>query len=202
MGERQAPGGVLLVDLGGVLFEFDHAHRLEELGRCLGLTPDRVDQLLWASGFSADCDAGRYPDAAAVRAGVREITGYTGTDADLDVAWCSAFRPDQQVFGLLTEHRGRLRYGVFTNNGPLEEEVLTRLYVETFAIFADRFFCHRLTANKPDLAVYRQVTGLLGVPPGSIRFVDDGADNVDAATRCGWAAAEYHQLSDLAALLS
>jgi FMN phosphatase YigB (HAD superfamily) len=193
---------VLLVDLGGVLFTFDHPYRLRVLGQCLTLAPDHVDTLLWKSGFSADCDAGRYPDAAAVRAEIRKITGYTGTDADLDAAWCSAFRPDQQVLGLLSERRGSLRYGVFTNNGPLEEEVLTRMYPDAFGIFADRFFCHRLVANKPDPAVYRQVTDLLGVPPERIRFVDDGADNVDAANRCGWTAAEYHQLPDLGSLLS
>jgi hypothetical protein len=44
---------VLLVDLGGVLFSFDHEHRLDVLGECLGLPPGRVDELLWRSGFSA-----------------------------------------------------------------------------------------------------------------------------------------------------
>jgi hypothetical protein len=59
---------MLLVDLGGVLFSFDHEYRLTVLGECLGLPPSRVDELLWQSGFSADCDAGRYRDAAAIRA--------------------------------------------------------------------------------------------------------------------------------------
>src|SRR5919201_5930442 len=62
---------VLLVDLGGVLFSFDHEHRLSVLGECLGLPPGRVDELLWQSGFSAGCDAGRYRDAAAIRAQIR-----------------------------------------------------------------------------------------------------------------------------------
>jgi hypothetical protein len=69
---------VLLVDLGGVLFSFDHEHRLNVLGECLGLPPGRVDELLWQSGFSAACDAGRYGDAAAVRAPIRRITSYAG----------------------------------------------------------------------------------------------------------------------------
>ena len=194
---------VLLVDLGGVLFTFDHPHRLRELGHCLGLSPERADELLWQSGFSADCDAGRYPDAAAVRAQVREITGYTGTDMGLDAAWCSAFHPDRQVIGLLSARREQgWRYGVFTNNGPLEEEVLTRLYPAAFEMFTDRFFCHRLVANKPDPAVYEQVTELLATSPGDIRFVDDGTDNVDAASRCGWTAVRYRRLSDLEDLLA
>jgi hypothetical protein len=37
---------LLLVDLGGVLFRFDHEHRLNVLGQCLGLPPRRVDELL------------------------------------------------------------------------------------------------------------------------------------------------------------
>jgi hypothetical protein len=53
---------VLLVDLGGVLFSFDHERRLNVLGECLGMSPGRVDELLWQSGFSAGCDAGRYRD--------------------------------------------------------------------------------------------------------------------------------------------
>lgn len=190
---------LLLVDLGGVLFSFDHEHRLNVLGGCLGLPPGRVDELLWQSGFSASCDAGRYRDAAAVRAQVRRITGYAGPDEDLDAAWCSAFRPDPDVMRLLARHPGSQR-GVFTNNGPLEEEVLTRLYPDAFGPFEHLFFCWRLTANKPDLAVYRQVAGLLAVPPGQISFADDSAGNVEAAQACGWKAVRYRSPGDLAVL--
>lgn len=89
---------------------------------------------------------------------------------------------------LLGRHRGGRR-GVFTNNGPLEEEVLTRLYPDAFGPFEHLLFCWRLTANKPDPAVYRQVTALLAVSPGQIGFADDSADNVEAALACGWHAA-------------
>ena len=170
MGDQQA---VLLIDLGGVLFEFDHQYRLEVLGSCLGLAPDMTDALLWRSGFSADCDAGRYPSAAMVRAEIRRRTAYTGPDEDLDAAWCSAFRPDQDVLSMLARHGGQL--GVFTNNGPLEEEVLTRLYPRAFEPFAHLLFCHRLAANKPDRVVYHQVAGLLAVPPARISLADDSA---------------------------
>ena len=76
---------------------------------------------------------------------------------------------------LLGRHRGGRR-GVFTNNGPLEEEVLTRLYPDAFGPFEHLLFCWRLTANKPDPAVYRQVTALLAVSPGQIGFADDSAE--------------------------
>ena len=196
MGDQLA---VLLIDLGGVLFEFDHQHRLEVLGSCLGLPPGKVDALLWRSGFSADCDAGRYPSTATVRAEIRCRTGYAGPDEDLDAAWCSAFRPDQNVLSMLARHRGQR--GVFTSNGPLEEEVLTRLYPQAFGPFAHVLFCYRLAANKPDPAVYHQVAGLLAAPPGRISFADGNTDNVEAARRCGWNAVHYRSAADLAALL-
>ena len=187
---------LLLVDLGGVLFGFDHEHRLNVLGECLGLPPGRVDELLWQSGFSASCDAGRYRDAAAVRAQIRRIIGYAGPDEDLDAAWCSAFRPDPDVTGLLARHPAGRR-GVLTNNGPLEEEVLARLYPDVLGSFGYLFFCWRLAANKPDPAVYRQVTELLAVPPSQISFADDSANNVRAALACGWNAVRYCSPGDL-----
>jgi putative hydrolase of the HAD superfamily len=193
---------VLLVDLGGVLFEFDHPHRLNVLGDCLDLPPAHVDALLWKSGFSADCDAGRYPDAGAVRIEIRHITGYDGSGEDLDSAWCSAFRPDPAVLDLLAERQTPIALGIFTNNGPLEEEALVRLHPQAFEPFECRFFCHRLSANKPDEAVFRQVSDLLGESAGEIRFIDDSADNVDAARRCGWTAVEYHSPTDIAELLT
>jgi putative hydrolase of the HAD superfamily len=90
--------------------------------------------------------------------------------------------------------------GVFTNNGPLEEEVLTRLYPEVFALFDRLFFCHRMSANKPDPAVYEEVSAELSVSPAQIRFADDGEDNVEAARRAGWTAVAYRTIEDLSAL--
>jgi putative hydrolase of the HAD superfamily len=100
---------------------------------------------------------------------------------------------------MLARHAGQL--GVFTNNGPLEEEVLTRLYPQVFKPFAHLLFCYRLAANKPDRAVYQQVAGLLAVPPARISFADDSADNVRAARQCGWHATHYRSPADLAVLL-
>ena len=151
-------------------------------------------------GSAHSATPGIIPDAAAVRAGIRRKTGYSGSDEVLDAAWCSAFSPDPGVLALLAGQAGRR--GVFTNNGPLEEQVLTRLYPEAFKPFEHLFFCYRLAASKPDPAVYHQVAGLLAIPPGQISFADDSAGNIDAARQCGWKAVHYSSVADLAALLA
>jgi FMN phosphatase YigB (HAD superfamily) len=191
----------LLVDLGGVLFHFDHQHRLAVLSRTFAVTPDQVDELLWGSGFSADCDSGRYRTAAEVRLQIRQITDFAGSDDDLDRAWCSAYLPDQDVVDLLNEVAGSLPCGVFTSNGPLEEEALPRLYPDAFTPFEYRFFGYRLSANKPDPRAFQQVGALLGVEPELIGFVDDSVDNVAAARGCGWQAVRFSAPSDVRDLL-
>lgn len=193
----------MLIDLGGVLFTFDHRHRLDVLSGCTGLSPARLDALLWKSGFSAACDAGRYPDAVAARTEIRRITGYSGTDDALDAAWCSAFQPDPaalDALDVLRAERDDMRYGVLTNNGPLEEATLTRLHPSVFASLPHRFFCHRLGVAKPDPAVFRRVLERLATTPDRVVLVDDDARNVEAARACGWRAISYRSPTDIAAI--
>jgi putative hydrolase of the HAD superfamily len=191
---------VLLIDLAGVLFRFDHERRLRVLAECLRLPAQRVDQLLWESGFSHDCDVGRYPNAAAARAEIRRRTAYRGSDSALDRAWCSAYEPDPAVLDIV--RAARLPRGIFTNNGPLEEDTLPGLYPDAFEPFGHRFFAWRLDANKPDARAYEHVTELLGVAPGDVAFIDDSPDNVDGARTFGWDAVLFEQPSDLLELIA
>lgn len=176
----------MVVDLGGVLFEFDHSHRLQVMSAAFGVPPERLHDLLWTSGFSADADAGRYTSAAEVRDRIRAITGFAGTDDDIDAAWCSAFRPDLKVRSALTRHHGSLT--LFTNNGPLEEEVLRRRHSEMFDGFDQVLFSYRLGHSKPEPAAFEAVASQLGAAPEELVFVDDSPANTEMARRLGWTA--------------
>jgi glucose-1-phosphatase len=181
----------LVIDLGGVLFAFDHAHRLRQMAVMFSLPPDRVDELLWKSGFSADCDSGVYTNATQVRDRIRAATGFTGSDEQLDIAWCSAFRPDHRVREALERHRGSRSLTLFTNNGPLEEEVLVRLYPKMFDGFGQLLFSYRLGRRKPAPAAFDGVSERLGAHPGEILFIDDSPANIDTACGLGWTAIQF-----------
>ncbi|MEU2287038.1 HAD family phosphatase [Streptomyces sp. NPDC013178] len=187
----------LVLDLGGVLFRFDHAHRLQRLADAFALPADRLDMLLWGSGFSADCDSGKYPHAAEVRDRIRAVTGFTGSDDDLDAAWCSAFRPDHAVRETLERHRGSRPLALFTNNGPLEQEALLRLYPTMFYGFDHLLFSHRLGHRKPALAAFDAAAKQLGAYPDDILFMDDSATNTDAARAAGWTAFRFQSRETL-----
>jgi putative hydrolase of the HAD superfamily len=187
----------LVVDLGGVVFDFDHARRLGRLAEACDLSAERIHALLWLSGFSADCDQGRYASAAHVRAQIRGTLAYRNGDDDLDAAWCSAFRPNPAVVDLLDRYRGHRTLALITNNGPLEEEALTRRYPEIFARFDRLFLSHRLRHRKPDPAAFSAVTRDLGASGDEIVFVDDSPANVTAARAAGWHALLFRDAASL-----
>ncbi|GAA2756335.1 HAD-IA family hydrolase [Actinopolymorpha rutila] len=157
----------------------------------LALSPARVNDLLWTSGFSADCDAGDFANAVEVREHFRAITDFAGTDDELDAAWCSAFRPDHRVRHALELHRGSLRLALFTNNGPLEEEVLRRQHPEMFDGFEHLLFSHHLGHRKPDPVAFTSALSRLSLSVDDVLFIDDNPDNVDAARCQGWAAFQF-----------
>lgn len=187
----------LVVDLGGVVCRFDHAHRLDRLARMCPLDADEIDARLWRSGFSADCDRGRYGSAALMRGRIRAALAAAGSDEDLDDAWCSAFQPDPAVLDALDRHRGGRVLALLTNNGPVEEEALTRRHPEVFARFDHLFFSHRLGRRKPDPAVFAAVAGHLEERGEAIVFVDDSPANVAAAREAGWHGIRYQNVPRL-----
>jgi FMN phosphatase YigB (HAD superfamily) len=187
--------GYLVVDLGAVVFHFDHARRLDRFAQACDRGADQIHALLWLSGFSADYDRGRYASAAQVRAHIRATVAFPGSDDDIDDAWCSAFLPNPAVIDVLDRHRGDRVLALFTNNGPLEEEALTRRYPDIFARFDRLFFSHRLHHRKPDPAAFAAVASHLGASGEEIVFVDDGPANVAAAREAGWQAFPYRDVA-------
>ena len=59
------------------------------------------------------------------------------------------------------------------------------------ALFVEEFYSCRLGVAKPDVAYFNRVLELLGHPSQRVLFIDDRAENVDAAKRAGLAAVVY-----------
>ena len=179
---------ILVLDLAGVVFHFEHSHRLEIMAKETGLSAEEVDQRFWGSGFSAACDAGEYSLDEAL-AYLRSHMAWNGTDADLEALWCSAYWPDEEVIAKITS------YGVplagFTNNGPIEDHWMRETYPEIFTLLGHTWFAHTLKVNKPAAAAYEAVARGLNRRPAEIAFIDDSQKNVDGALAAGWHADLY-----------
>lgn len=88
---------------------------------------------------------------------------------------------------------------IATNNEPRRTE-----FIETATEFGRRvervFSSGRMGVAKPDPAFFRQITETLGADPSEMIFIDDHAQNVEAANALGWHT--YHFTDDTRAGLS
>lgn len=197
MSERRS---ILALDLSGVLFTFDPEARLQALSRATGLDPGEVHVRVFGSGLSPGWDRGSRATAAEVRADLRAALGFNGPDRAIDDIWSLAFRPLPEAVALLPPAADPTLV-VFSNNGPLEEEIMTTRHPEVFEGFGKCWFTHRLGATKPDPRAYRALEQRLGVEPERITFLDDSPANVEAAAAAGWHAELCRSTGDLARVL-
>lgn len=180
------PAVLLALDLVGVAGRDTRARRLERIGAGCGLEPDDVHARIWASGFDAACDAGRYTLPSA-RTEARRLLGSDPTDDDLRAWWAAGVDPDPDVLALTDRVRARgIPTALLTNNGPLLLDALEHHELDEIRSRFDRLgFCFRYGARKPDRAAYAAFAADVGVPMEGIAFVDDSADNVDGARAAG-----------------
>ncbi len=98
-------------------------------------------------------------------------------------------------FSLLRALRERLPIYVLSNTNQTHIEWVRKHVAELgeadFEGLFDRvYYSHELGLAKPDSAIYTTVQQDIGLPPGSLLFIDDLAENVAAAQACGWQAVQ------------
>jgi HAD superfamily hydrolase (TIGR01509 family) len=98
-------------------------------------------------------------------------------------AWSAAFVPDEL---LLTELRSlNVSRCLFTNNGPMINHCLQGPLRDLASAF-DQVICSwQIGGRKPESVAFDYVQQKLEAPPTTL-LVDDGHDNVHAATSHGW----------------
>ena len=83
-----------------------------------------------------------------------------------------------------------MRTGILSNLGDAMEAGV-RVRCPWLRGFDHLTFSHQLRTAKPDLAIYRHAAEGLGVEPSRVLFIDDRADNIEAARQAGMQAVQY-----------
>ncbi|WP_169952749.1 HAD family phosphatase [Microbispora sp. H11081] len=189
----------VLFDLGGVVCRFRPERRLAGLADACRVPAERVEEVLFSSGFDHLCDLGEASqDDILLR--VRDGLGFTGDLRLLQDLWCRAFEPDPEVLALVDRVRPR-RTGLFTDNGPLLLDALPRAFPEVAGRFDALAFTCVLGRTKPDPEAFSAALALMGADAGSTLFVDDSARNVEAAGELGIRAVRFTDAAALAGQL-
>jgi HAD superfamily hydrolase (TIGR01509 family) len=177
---------IAVLDFGGVVCAFRPHRRLAALAELSGIDEATIDQRIWQNGL----------DAAAERGELSPDDTWNGVLAALDHvadrdavrgAWALAFEPNETILALIDSVR--VPVALFTNNGPLVDDILDHELGEVAARFQHRLLSCQLGAVKPAPEAFRRAAAQLGCEPGELLLLDDSPANVAAARAQGWQAA-------------
>lgn len=176
---------LLLLDVDGVLLDYDGAQRIRHLAEALRVPALRVSQALQEDGLDAAYDRGDVDTAAYLQ----RLSTALGTDVDAPT-WVAArvvaSRPRAALIQRVLALPPALRVGLLTNNGPLIVDVLAH-WVPALCVRAQgHILCSAmLGGRKPDPAVYGRALDRVKATPGQTLFVDDLFRNVRGARLAG-----------------
>jgi FMN phosphatase YigB (HAD superfamily) len=187
MSMRHLPYEALVFDLGGVIIPHDNEvlyRRLAE--RCAA--PDALDRIR-RGAQDPRYGTGELPIADLHDRFRREL-GYS-RDWDAFVAdWCSHLSVDWAMLDLVQRLAASRRVLLFSNTNREHWEHLLALTDGALARF-EAYLSHEIGQVKPALAAFRTVAARAGIMPARSLFIDDRAENVEAARQAGFDAERF-----------
>jgi putative hydrolase of the HAD superfamily len=157
-----------------------------------GLTEDTLHQGYWAHRHAydrGDLNAESFWHKTAAGGGIlltaTQLTQLIDADADL---WSQINHP--MLDWVQRIQRAGIRTGILSNMGNAMETGL-RARHPWIEAFDHHTWSHALNIAKPELAIYRHAAEGLATPPANILFIDDKAENIEAAHAAGMQAIQY-----------
>ena len=205
----QTPGRAvrwLLLDIGGVLELVDDAawplRFRSRWAERLGLTEQEYDRRL----ESADL-----PDTrVATGVGDRFWSGYgaaLGATPEQTVALRADFWDEycgvanEELLAALRALHGKVRLAILSNSGDGAREEEERRF--GFAsLFDPIVYSHEIGVSKPDTRAFEIALAQMGARPHEVLFIDDVAENVEAARRLGLHAHLHEDTSGTLAVIT
>ncbi|WP_426355254.1 HAD-IA family hydrolase [Stenotrophomonas maltophilia] len=177
---------LLLLDVDGVLVQYQRAQRVLHLAEALDVAPETVQAALYDCGLEAQHDCGVL-DGPTYLAQLSRQLGRTVDMHTWIAARQAASHPQPAVLQRLQRLQTlQLPMAVLTNNGALMQQALPTLLPELFPALQGRVFCSAdFGLRKPAPAVFLRTLEALGVAPARTLFVDDLFANVRGARAAG-----------------
>lgn len=180
----------VIFDFGGVLIRMvDDRPRLK-LAEQLGLPLSQLDDLVFFSDSSqkasrGEISVGMHWEAVRNALGIRieDMPGF------LEQYW-SADDVNWQLLDTIRDLHPRYKVGLLSNAwDDLRLTLQTRWDIA--GLFDELIISAEVKMVKPDPRIFRLAADRLGVQPGEIVFIDDIADNIEAARKEGWISIQY-----------
>ena len=172
-----------LFDIGNVLVDFEFAKQLEGIAEASGRP---VESLSERDREMQDAvERGNISDEGFV-AYLNETKGLSWEVGDLVDIWRGTYSTNEAGRGLFSDAvRSGVPVYLLSNLAQHHTVALEKNWPNFFDGVAGRFFSYEMKARKPEPNIYRQVLRRLGVAGDQCFFIDDMAENVEAAREAG-----------------
>ncbi|OHV26664.1 HAD family hydrolase [Rhizobium sp. RMa-01] len=184
---------VLMVDVDGVLIHGRPADGLPHftyLERDLGLRLDLLQQEFFQTCWG-NIIIGREPLAPSLAKVLEKIAPHLSAKTLIDYWFENDSRLDRDLLADLAALR---QSGITLFLATNQEHRRARYLMEQLGLnahFDDILYSAALGHSKPSPDFFRLATERAGVLPGEIGFIDDVAENIEAARQFGWNAARW-----------
>jgi putative hydrolase of the HAD superfamily len=188
----------VIFDIGGVLANIDS----NAFPRLLGIERSRgnhVDERA-IERMAKEYEIGR-ADTEEFFWMMHEIFKGKFTREKLENAWnATVVEENSAIIPIVDAIQARYQTAILSNTNPahFQESCDTAAIVKKFSRL---YLSFRIGASKPDPAVYQYVIRDLSADPSSILFIDDLAENVAAAVKCGMQGIVFKDASGLSSEL-
>jgi HAD superfamily hydrolase (TIGR01509 family) len=184
----------ILFDLGRVLVNID----FDAFPRSLGIDPEhaRLDKKTAVGRLAIRYETGRLTSDEFFET-LGELFHGRYTREQLVAAWNAIIREENSaIVPIVDAVQARYSTAVLSNTSPTHFQ---KAYDTTTIIkkFSNRYLSFQIGAVKPDPEVYNYVLRDLSTEPSTIVLIDDVAENVEAAGRCGMVGILFEDVAKL-----
>ena len=174
----------VIFDFGRVICDFDLGKFMARAASSstlseAGLKGAMAESLKMADRYETGLMTSREFYANACR-----VASLTMSEQEFVRAWTDIFTPKPATFELVKRLKGRYRLGLLSNTNEWHFEFGVKP-VAIFPLFDAVTVSFEVRAMKPDRRIYDDMLAKLALPAAACVYIDDIAENVDAARALG-----------------
>jgi HAD superfamily hydrolase (TIGR01509 family) len=176
---------VVVFDLGKVLLDFDFSRAAGSIAARGTMAPEMIKRLINQTPLLHRYETGLMTTAEFYEQ-VRAAAGFRGNLEEFTELFGNIFNPIEPMLALHASLRQKnIPTYIFSNTNELAIGYIRRNY-PFFANFDDYIFSYEHGAMKPDARLYEVVEKMTKRRRDAIIYVDDRAENLEAAVARGW----------------
>jgi len=175
----------VIFDLGNVLLSFDFNIAAGKLAQQSDKSPSEIRTLIDQSSVLHTFEKGQMSQESFYKS-ISESSGYQGSLEEFRQDFSDIFAAIQPMIDFMRELKQQgITTGVFSNTNEMAADFIRARYT-FFSEFDHYCLSYEHGAMKPEESLYRLVEKMSSRKGDQLFFIDDRAENVEAAIDLGW----------------